>query len=350
MGAKQIEKWIMADPANTKYVLKMDIRHFFESVDHDILKAWLKKKFRDAFILELLFLIIDAIDMGLPLGYYTSQWFANFLLQPLDHYIKENLHVKYDARYMDDITCFGRNKKELHRVRVAIDDYLNKELHLTMKGNWQIFRFEYEVEEYAIECQTMRELKALGSDLEKLRIRHRMKTYKRRWKIFINPASVRNKKDKLERLLLRYQAKSEMLTMVYGRPLDFMGFEFHRNRTVMRKGIMIRLNRKARQVSKQEKINPKDAASLLSSMGWVKHTDTYGMYEERIKPVVNIRKLKKIVSKNQKRKNQKEKNKQRRQEKKNGNQVENRNWITGGAPAGDRQDLQRKICVSPQEH
>ncbi len=129
-----------------------------------------------------------------------------------------------------------------------------------------------------------------------------------------------------------------------------MGFEFHRNRTVMRKGIMIRLNRKARQVSKQEKINPKDAASLLSSMGWVKHTDTYGMYEERIKPVVNIRKLKKIVSKNQKRKNQKEKNKQRRQEKKNGNQVENRNWITGGAPAGDRQDLQRKICVSPQEH
>ena len=251
---------------------------------------------------------------------------------------------------MDDITCFGRNKKELHRVRVAIDDYLNKELHLTMKGNWQIFRFEYEVEEYAIECQTMRELKALGSDLEKLRIRHGMKTYKRRWKIFINPASVRNKKDKLERLLLRYQAKSEMLTMVYGRPLDFMGFEFHRNRTVMRKGIMIRLNRKARQVSKQEKINPKDAASLLSSMGWVKHTDTYGMYEERIKPVVNIRKLKKIVSKNQKRKNQEEKNKQRRQEKKNGNQVENRNWITGGAPAGDRQDLQRKICVSPQEH
>lgn len=297
MGAKRIEKWIMNDPANTKYVLKMDIRHFFESVDHDILKAWLKKKFRDAFILELLFLIIDAIDMGLPLGYYTSQWFANFLLQPLDHYIKENLHVKYDARYMDDITCFGRNKKELHRVRVAIDDYLNKELHLTMKGNWQIFRFEYEVEEYAIECQTMRELKALGSDLEKLRIRHRMKTYKRRWKIFINPASVRNKKDKLERLLLRYQAKSEMLTMVYGRPLDFMGFEFHRNRTVMRKGIMIRLNRKARQVSKQDKINPKDAASLLSSMGWVKHTDTYGMYEERIKPVVNIRKLKRLSAK-----------------------------------------------------
>jgi len=89
--------------------------------------------------------------------------------------------------------------------------------------------------------------------------------------------------------------------------VDFMGFEFHRNRTVMRKGIMIRLNRKARQVSRQEKINPKDAASLLSSMGWVRHTDTYGMYEERIKPIVSIKKLKKVVSKNQKRINRKEK-------------------------------------------
>ncbi len=335
MGAKRIEKWIRTDPANTKYVLKMDIRHFFESVDHDILKAWLKKKFRDAFVLDLLFLIIDAIDTGLPLGYYTSQWFANFLLQPLDHYIKENLNVKYDGRYMDDITCFGRNKKELHRVREAINSYLNEELHLTMKGNWQIFRFEYEVEEYAIECQTMRELKALEDDLVKARIRHKMKTHKNRWKIFIKVASVRSKTDKLERLLTKYRGKSEILTMVYGRPLDFMGFEFHRNRTIMRKGIMIRLNRKAKQVSKQEKINPKDAASLLSSMGWVKHTDTYGMYEERIKPIVNIKKLKKIVSKNQKRKNQEEKDKQRRQEKENGNQVENSNGITGGTPGSD---------------
>lgn len=315
MGAKRIAKWIRTDPANTKYILKMDIRHFFESVDHDILKAWIRKKFRDDFIHELLFLIIDAVDMGLPLGYYTSQWFANFLLQPLDHYIKEKPHVKYDARYMDDITCFGRNKKVLHRVREAIDAYLNTELHLTMKGNWQVFRFEYESEEYAIECRTMKELKALENELVKERIRHKVKTHKGRKKIFIKAASVRSKADKFEQILEKYRGKSEKLTMVYGRPLDFMGFVFHRNRTIMRKGIMLRLTKKSRLVSKQEKINPKDASSILSSIGWVKHTDTYGMYEKWIKPIVSIRKLKKIVSKHQKRLNRKKKE----AEKKNGN-------------------------------
>lgn len=347
MGAKKIAKWIQTDPVNTKYVLKMDIRHFFESVDHVILKAWITKKFRDEFIRELLFLIIDAIETGLPLGFYTSQWFANFLLQPLDHYIKEQLKVKYAARYMDDITCFGRNKKELHKVRGAINAYLNEELHLTMKGNWQVFRFEYEVEEYAIKCQTMRELSALGNELEKERIRHKMKTHKGSKKIFIRVASVRNKADKLRRLQKQYRGECETLNMVYGRPLDFMGFEFHRNRTIMRKGIMIRLNRKARQVSRQERINPKDASSLLSSMGWVKHTDTYGLYRDRIKPIVNIKKLKKIVSKNQKRKNQEKKKEASKQ---NGNQMENRNRLTGAEAGCDRQDIQQQICLSAPEY
>lgn len=66
---------------------------------------------------------------------------------------------------------------------------------------------------------------------------------------------------------------------------------------------MLRATKKAVQVSKQEKINPKDAASLLSSMGWIKHTDTYDMFQERIKPIVNIKTLRKVVSKNQRRLN-----------------------------------------------
>ena len=246
---------------------------------------------------------------------------------------------------MDDIVCFGRNKKELHKVRIAINEYLNRELNLTMKDNWQVFRFEYEVEEYAIECQTMRELEALGNELEKIRIRHKLKTHKKRRKIFIKVASVRNKQDKLERLLVMYHGHSEKVTMTYGRPLDYMGFEFHRNRTIIRKGIMTRLTRKAGQVSRQEKINPKDAASLLSSMGWVKHTDTYGMYEERIKPIVSIKKLKKVVSKNQKRINRKEKEAR----KKNENRMGNSDGLTGEPPGGHRQDFQREVCVPAPE-
>lgn len=304
MGARQITKWIRNDVPNTKYVLKMDIRHFFESVDHVVLKEWLYKKFRDKYILELLFLIIDAIEIGLPLGFYTSQWFANFLLQPLDHYIKEELHVKYMTRYMDDIVCFGRNKKELHKVRLAISNYLEKELHLELKGNWQVFRFEYEIEEYAIQCVHLNELERLGSDLEKLRIRYKSKIHKGHRKIFVKVATVKAKTMAFENILRKYNSTHEIVVTTHGRPLDYMGFEFHRNKTIMRESIMLRMTKKARQISKQEQINPKDAASLLSSLGWIDNTDTYGMYEERIKPYVEIKKLKKIVSKRQRRLNQ----------------------------------------------
>lgn len=304
MGARQITKWIRNDVPNTKYVLKMDIRHFFESVDHVVLKEWLHTKFRDKYILELLFLIIDAIEIGLPLGFYTSQWFANFLLQPLDHYIKEELHVKYMTRYMDDIVCFGRNKKELHKIRSAISNYLEKELHLELKGNWQVFRFEYEIEEYAIQCVHLNQLERLGSDLEKLRIRYKSKIHKGHRKIFVKVATVKAKTMAFENVLRKYNSTQEIVVTTHGRPLDYMGFEFHRNKTIMRESIMLRMTKKARQISKQEQINPKDAASLLSSLGWIDNTDTYGMYEERIKPYVEIKKLKKIVSKRQRRLNQ----------------------------------------------
>lgn len=346
LGKKVIERWIRSDPENTKYVLKMDIRHFFESVDHEILKAWLRKKFRDGYVLELLFLIIDVVESGLPLGYYTSQWFANFLLQPLDHYIKEKLHVKYNTRYMDDIVCFGRNKKELHKVRIAIDIYLHEELHLTMKGNWQVFRFEYEVQEYAITCSSLTELKALGNDFTKYKIKHKEKLHCGKRKLFVKVATSKAKANAYQALLNEYRANAEIVTMVYGRPLDYMGFEFHRNRTIMRESIMLRLTHKAIQVSKQEKINPKDACSLLASIGWVKHTDTYGMYEERIKPIVSIKKLKKIVSKNQKRINQKEKE----ENKKNEYRVEKGNGFTGGEAEGNRQGIEQQVCISAEEH
>ena len=341
-GAKRITKWIREDNANTKYVLKMDIRHFFESVDHDVLKAWLTKKYRDEFILEILFLIIDAIDMGLPLGYYTSQWFANFLLQPLDHYIKEELHVIYSMRFMDDIVCFGRNKKELHKVRLAISEYLETELHLELKGNWQVFRFEYEVEEYAIQCVRLNDLENLGKDLEKMRIRYKSKMHKGHRKIFIKVAAVRTKTMALENVLKKYNATHEILIMTHGRPLDYMGFEFHRNKTIMRESIMLRMTKKALQISKQEKINPKDAASLLSSVGWVEHTDTYRMYEERIKPYVELKKLKKIVSKHQRRLNESGKAK-----------LEKGGRNTGGTTAGtgnnQKQRVSQKRCDTTSE-
>ena len=129
-GKKYIERWIQRDKKNCKYVLKMDIRHFFESVDHDVLKAWLKKKIRDERMLYILELIIDGSEVGLPLGFYTSQWLSNFMLQPLDHFIKEQLKAVHYIRYMDDMVVFGKNKKELHRMQQEIERFLREKVQL----------------------------------------------------------------------------------------------------------------------------------------------------------------------------------------------------------------------------
>lgn len=248
-GKHYIEKWIHGDRKNCKYVLKMDIRHFFESVDHDVLKAWLKKKIRDKKMLCILFMIIDGCETGLPLGFYTSQWLANFLLQPLDHYIKEQLHAAHYIRYADDMVIFGRNKKELHRMQQEIEKCLNERFNLLMKYNHQVFRFDY---------------------IER-------KTGERK-----------------------------------GRPLDFMGFQFYHDKTILRESIMLSSTRKANRMAKKEKITWYDATAMLSYMGYITHTDTYDMYLERIKPHVDVKKLKKLVSKHSKREERKRREKMER--------------------------------------
>lgn len=140
-GKKYIERWLK-DTANTMYVLKMDIKHFFETIDHDTLKAMFARKIHDDRMLHLIDTIIDTTDTGLPIGFYTSQWFSNFYLQGLDHYIKEDLHAVYYIRYMDDMVVFGGNKKQLHEIRRKTEQYLNDRLKLEMKDNWQIFPLE----------------------------------------------------------------------------------------------------------------------------------------------------------------------------------------------------------------
>lgn len=140
---KVIERWIRNDTKNVKYVLKMDIHHFFESIQHDILKSKLASKIRDEKMLDLLYRIINVTDEGLPLGFYTSQWLANWYLQDLDHFIKEKLCAVHYVRYMDDMVIFGSNKKTLHEMRIAISSYLKEKLGLQLKDNWQVFRFSY---------------------------------------------------------------------------------------------------------------------------------------------------------------------------------------------------------------
>ena len=117
------------------YFLKCDIRKYFESIDHCLLKEMLERKFKDKNLLWLLNTIIDEANdcvKGIPIGNLTSQHFANFFLDKLDHFVKDVLRVKGYLRYMDDFLLFSDSKEELHCLKARISDFLSERLNLRL--------------------------------------------------------------------------------------------------------------------------------------------------------------------------------------------------------------------------
>ena len=125
----------------TKYVLKLDVKKFYESVNHKILKQELERIIKDKYVLEMLFAIIDSYpgDKGLPVGNYTSGWFANLYLGKFDRIVRHKYKIRYYFRYMDDILIFGSSKRALHRLKETIEEDLVNELDLKIKENWQVY-------------------------------------------------------------------------------------------------------------------------------------------------------------------------------------------------------------------
>ena len=138
LATKRINK-ALQNKESTKYCLKMDVKKYFPNINHDILKSQLRRKFKDRELLWLLDEIIDSNVNGIPIGNYLSQYFANFYLSGLDHYIKESLKIKYYFRYMDDMIIFSNSKRELFYIKGKIEEYLNNRLKLQLKENWQVF-------------------------------------------------------------------------------------------------------------------------------------------------------------------------------------------------------------------
>ena len=129
------------DKNGTKYCLKLDIRKFYPSIDHEILKSIIRKKIKDVRLLKLLDEIIDSTN-GVPIGNYLSQFFANLYLTYFDHWLKEDKKCKYYYRYADDIVILSDNKEFLHSLILEIIDYLDTNLKLKVKDNWQIFEID----------------------------------------------------------------------------------------------------------------------------------------------------------------------------------------------------------------
>lgn len=119
----------------TGYALKADIKHYFDSVDLEILMRIIRKKITDEKVLRLIKTILDNHDFkikgkGMPLGNLTSQFFANVYLNELDYYIKHNLKVKYYLRYVDDFIILHDSKEKLLLYKWLINNFLRQRLKL----------------------------------------------------------------------------------------------------------------------------------------------------------------------------------------------------------------------------
>lgn len=141
-ASETLSAWIHNNSYEGKplYSIKADIHHYFQSVDHKILKKALRRIIKDEELLGLLDLIIDSngASVGIPVGNLTSQLFANLYLDALDKYIKEVLGVKLYIRYMDDFIILSDDKEYLRNMLTKIEGFLSECLALTFNPKTNI--------------------------------------------------------------------------------------------------------------------------------------------------------------------------------------------------------------------
>ena len=138
-GSHRAVKYVFSKTKKYKYFLKLDVKKYFDSIDHEVLKRLLCRIIKDAETLRLLFSIIDSYgsciekNKGLPIGNLTSQFFANFYLSPVDHFALEKLKVSTYVRYMDDILILDNSKERLNFIYKSLSDFCYKNFFLTLK-------------------------------------------------------------------------------------------------------------------------------------------------------------------------------------------------------------------------
>lgn len=230
---KVIAKWIKKDPKGTRYCLQMDIHHCYQTIDQNILSGMYHDKIHDNDFNIENDRVIFSLPSGIAIGAPTSIWHLHFMLTPYDHFVAGLDGVSHYLRHADDMVIFGPNKKKLHKVEQQCMQYLKENLNLEVNYVHQVFPIEWT--------------------------------------------------DKIGRK--------------HGRPLDVCGYLFYRDRTILRESRMLVITRKTSKVGKKEKPTSFDAMQAISQIGWLRHARTYDMYEERIKPFVSKRKMRKIVSK-----------------------------------------------------
>ena len=195
------------------YILKMDIKKYFENIDKNILYKILERKIKDKKVQWLTKEIIysNAGEKGLPIGNYTSQMFANIYLNEMDQYIKHNLKCKYYYRYMDDGALLVKTKEEAKEKLGKIRKFLEENLKLELNQKTQIFKSKqgvnfcgYKINEYRLKIRDRgkrklkKKVKYLTKKVEEGEITSKeAKKYLAGHLGYIKIANVKNLKEKL---------------------------------------------------------------------------------------------------------------------------------------------------------
>lgn len=129
-------KLVSGNYVKSAFVLKADVKKYFDNVDHDLLLAILKRKIKDPRIIWLVKVILSnystAYGKGMPLGNLTSQFFANVYLNELDQFVKKQLRARYYIRYVDDFVIFHRSSAILQQWKGQIFQFLQQDLLLDL--------------------------------------------------------------------------------------------------------------------------------------------------------------------------------------------------------------------------
>mgnify|MGYP004461897043 FL=1 len=209
-GVNAIETWIRTNPKNCKWIFKCDIKKFYPSVNHAILKNYLDRDIKNNDIKYLLFTLIDTYEQGLCIGSYLCQFLANYFLSYAYHFVTEQLYItRRDKRinlvnhtlfYMDDIILIGSSKKNIKKASKELEKYLNDYLKLSLKSTYQLWPLDT-------------------------------------------------------------------------RPIDMMGFKIYKGKTTIRKSIFNNLNKVFfKYKNTNRKMNLKDARKIVSYYGFIKNS------------------------------------------------------------------------------
>ena len=242
---KSVEKWVRQD-TKAKYFVKLDIRKFYEHIDHELLKAAFRRVIKDPRLLEVTDRVIDCIPAGVPIGTYTSQWFANFFLQPLDHHIKQDMcklrrgkrtnWVTHYLRYMDDLLLIGTSKRDLEKAVRETIRFCAAELKLEIKDCWEIRRIAMDSKDVA-------------------------------------PGVA---------------------------PVDIVGYRCYRDHTEVRGSIFLHTSRLATKIEKRLRergeVLLRDAEAVVSLCGWFQHADSKHFMETYIKPRIDLKLMREVIS------------------------------------------------------